>query len=176
MVYNSNLAKSAFYFVFALMVIGCWGVDLYAQSKGNTPQSVQVIPRRPDDYHRNDDYHKKDNHQRRDDYHRRDDHHRKPVERLFPMSDENFSFFLSKVKACSFTNNKLDLVEVGCINNYFTCRQVLSVMKELSFDDDKVSVVRIMYPCILDKENVEMLAEYFTFDSYKKKVRALFVN
>ena len=92
------------------------------------------------------------------------------------MSDENFSFFLSKVKACSFTNNKLDMVEVGCINNYFTCRQVLSVMKELTFDDDKVSVVRIMYPCILDKENVEMLAEYFTFDSYKKKVRALFVN
>ena len=170
MVYKSNLAKCAVYFVFALMMLGFMGLDLCAQSKGNTQQSVQVIPRRPDDYHRNDDYHRKDN------YHRRDDHHKKPVERLFPMSDENFSFFLSKVKACSFTNNKLDMVEVGCINNYFTCRQVLSVMKELSFDDDKVSVVRIMYPCILDKENVEMLAEYFTFDSYKKKVRALFVN
>lgn len=170
MVYKSNLAKCAIYFVFALMMLGFMGLDLCAQSKGNTQQSVQVIPRRPDDYHRNDDYHRKDN------YHRRDDHHRKPVERLFPMSDENFSFFLSKVKACSFTNNKLDMVEVGCINNYFTCRQVLSVMKELSFDDDKVSVVRIMYPCILDKENVEMLAEYFTFDSYKKKVRALFVK
>lgn len=170
MVYKSNLAKCAVYFVFALMMLGFMGLDLCAQSKGNTQQSVQVIPRRPDDYHRNDDYHKKDN------YHRRDDHHKKPVERLFPMSDENFSFFLSKVKACSFTNNKLDMVEVGCINNYFTCRQVLSVMKELSFDDDKVSVVRIMYPCILDKENVEMLAEYFTFDSYKKKVRALFVK
>lgn len=170
MVYKSNLAKCAVYFVFALMMLGFMGLDLCAQSKGNTQQSVQVIPRRPDDYHRNDDYHRKDN------YHRRDDHHRKPVERLFPMSDENFSFFLSKVKACSFTNNKLDMVEVGCINNYFTCRQVLSVMKELSFDDDKVSVVRIMYPCILDKENVEMLAEYFTFDSYKKKVRALFVK
>ncbi len=170
MVYKSNLAKCAVYFVFALMMLGFMGLDLCAQSKGNTQQSVQVIPRRPDDYHRNDDYHRKDN------YHRRDDHHKKPVERLFPMSDENFSFFLSKVKACSFTNNKLDMVEVGCINNYFTCRQVLSVMKELSFDDDKVSVVRIMYPCILDKENVEMLAEYFTFDSYKKKVRALFVK
>lgn len=170
MVYKSNLAKCAVYFVFALMMLGFMGLDLCAQSKGNTQQSVQVIPRRPDDYHRNDDYHRKDN------YHRRDDHHKKPVERFFPMSDENFSFFLSKVKACSFTNNKLDMVEVGCINNYFTCRQVLSVMKELSFDDDKVSVVRIMYPCILDKENVEMLAEYFTFDSYKKKVRALFVN
>lgn len=170
MVYKSNLAKCAVYFVFALMMLGFMGLDLCAQSKGNTQQSVQVIPRRPDDYHRNDDYHRKDN------YHRRDDHHRKPVERLFPMSDENFSFFLSKVKACSFTNNKLDMVEVGCINNYFTCRQVLSVMKELSFDDDKVSVVRIMYPFILDKENVEMLAEYFTFDSYKKKVRALFVK
>lgn len=170
MVYKSNLAKCAVYFVFALMMLGFMGLDLCAQSKGNTQQSVQVIPRRPDDYHRNDDYHRKDN------YHRRDDHHKKPVERLFPMSDENFSFFLSKVKACSFTNNKLDMVEVGCINNYFTCRQVLSVMKELSFDDDKVSVVSIMYPCILDKENVEMLAEYFTFDSYKKKVRALFVN
>lgn len=170
MVYKSNLAKCAVYFVFALMMLGFMGLDLCAQSKGNTQQSVQVIPRRPDDYHRNDDYHRKDN------YHRRDDHHRKPVERLFPMSDENFSFFLSKVKACSFTNNKLDMVEVGCINNYFTCRQVLSVMKELSFDDDKVSVVRIMYPCILDKENVEMLAEYFTFDSYKKKVRELFVK
>ena len=73
-------------------------------------------------------------------------------------------------------SSKISLVEVVCINNYFSCRQVLSIMKTFSFDDDKLSVVKIMKPSILDLENGEMLAENLTFDSYKKQVRALFAN
>ena len=46
-------------------------------------------------------------------------------------------------------------------------------MKLFSFDDEKMQVLKIMNPNILDKENGEMLAEHFTFDSSKKQAMTI---
>ncbi|MBO5863840.1 MAG: DUF4476 domain-containing protein [Paludibacteraceae bacterium] len=136
------------------------GSDLCAQTQNDSMTNVQ---------HRKRDMHRDDH--RRDD-HRRDDHRREHV-KLFPLQDEKFAIITDKVKDASFKDCKLALIEVGCIDNYFVCRQVLSLLKLFTFDDDKLEVLKIMSPYILDKENYEMLSEHFTFDKNKKSAMDL---
>lgn len=131
------------------------GSDLYAQTQNDSMTNVQ---------HRKRDMHRDD--------HRRDDHRREHV-KLFPLQDEKFAIITNKVKDASFKDCKLALIEVGCIDNYFVCRQVLSLLKLFTFDDDKLEVLKIMSPYILDKENYEMLSEHFTFDKNKKSAMDL---
>ena len=121
-----------------------FGSDLCAQTQNDSMTNVQ---------HRKRDMHRDDH--RRDD-HRRDDHRREHV-KLFPLQDEKFAIITDKVKDASFKDCKLALIEVGCIDNYFVCRQVLSLLKLFTFDDDKLEVLKTMSPYILDKENYEML-------------------
>ena len=131
------------------------GSDLCAQTQNDSMTNVQ---------HRKRDMHRDD--------HRRDDHRREHV-KLFPLQDEKFAIITDKVKDASFKDCKLALIEVGCIDNYFVCRQVLSLLKLFTFDDDKLEVLKIMSPYILDKENYEMLSEHFTFDKNKKSAMDL---
>jgi len=144
--------------------LGC-NSDLCAQTQNDSMTNVQHRKR---DMHRDD--HRRDDH-RRDD-HRRDNHRREHV-KLFPLQDEKFAIITDKVKDASFKDCKLALIEVGCIDNYFVCRQVLSLLKLFTFDDDKLEVLKIMSPYILDKENYEMLSEHFTFDKNKKSAMDL---
>ncbi|MBO5799841.1 MAG: DUF4476 domain-containing protein [Paludibacteraceae bacterium] len=137
-----------------------FGSDLCAQTQNDSMTNVQ---------HRKRDMHRDDH--RRDD-HRRDNHRREHV-KLFPLQDEKFAIITDKVKDASFKDCKLALIEVGCIDNYFVCRQVLSLLKLFTFDDDKLEVLKIMSPYILDKENYEMLSEHFTFDKNKKSAMDL---
>ncbi|MEE0997778.1 MAG: DUF4476 domain-containing protein [Paludibacteraceae bacterium] len=139
--------------------LGC-NSDLCAQTQNDSMTNVQ---------HRKRDMHRDDH--RRDD-HRRDDHRREHV-KLFPLQDEKFAIITDKVKDASFKDCKLAIIEVGCIDNYFVCRQVLTLLKLFTFDDDKLEVLKIMSPYILDKENYEMLSEHFTFDKNKKSAMDL---
>jgi hypothetical protein len=132
-----------------------FGSDLCAQTQNDSMTNVQ---------HRKRDMHRDD--------HRRDDHRREHF-KLFPLQDEKFAIITDKVKDASFKDCKLALIEVGCIDNYFVCRQVLSLLKLFTFDDDKLEVLKIMSPYILDKENYEMLSEHFTFDKNKKSAMDL---
>lgn len=116
-----------------------------------------------------DDFHRRDNH-KKDDYRR--DERNKPIV-INPMSDEHFNLYLSKISKVAFNDCKFAIIEVCCINNFFTCRQVLSIIKLFNFDDEKIDVLKIMSPNILDKENGEILAEHFTFDRYKNQAKAI---
>jgi len=135
------------------------GSDLCAQTQNDSMTNVQHRKR---DTHRDD--HRRDRH--------RDDH-RRDLFRPFPLQDDKFAIITDKVKDASFKDCKLAIIEVGCIDNYFVCRQVLSLLKLFTFDDDKLEVLKIMSPYILDKENYEMLSEHFTFDKNKKSAMDL---
>lgn len=124
--------------------LGC-NSDLCAQTQNDSMTNVQ---------HRKRDMHRDD--------------HRRDLFRPFPLQDDKFAIIADKVKDASFKDCKLAIIEVGCIDNYFVCRQVLSLLKLFTFDDDKLEVLKIMSPYILDKENYEMLSEHFTFDKNKR--------
>lgn len=168
--YLRILTKRIVFLLFSLVFLLGANFNTLAQSTKQVGTTGISMQEQQIDHKRRDDFHRRDNH-KKDDY-RRNDKKIKPIV-IYPMAEDHFNIFLSKIKKVSFKDCKMTIVEVGCINNYFTCRQVLSIMKLFSFDDEKMQVLKIMNPNILDKENGEMLAEHFTFDSSKKQAMTI---
>ncbi len=87
----------------------------------------------------------------------------------FGLSDSAFSFLLGKVRSASFDKDKYDLLEVASLGCYYTCDQCARVMELFSFDDDKLHVLKIMAPRIVDAQNAYIIYKVFTFDTDKEK-------
>lgn len=89
--------------------------------------------------------------------------------RIRPMTDSDFSILYNKVKKKAFKNDKLDLVEVGCLGSHFLCSQCRKIMSLFSFDDDRLAVVELMGSRIIDMENVSEITEGLSFIPSREK-------
>ena len=76
----------------------------------------------------------------------------------------------NKVKKASFDDNKFDLIEVASLGCYYSCAQVVRIMKIFSFDDSKMKVLSMMAPRIVDLQNAIIIYQQFNFESEKQKV------
>ena len=92
------------------------------------------------------------------------------------LSDASFSILYNKVKKASFSNDKYDLIEVASLGGYFSCQQAASLMKIFSFDDERLKVLKIVAPHIVDVQNAKDIYKLFTFDSGKQKAGDLLRN
>lgn len=76
-----------------------------------------------------------------------------------PVSEQQFNEFYNKVKSRPFKDDQLKLIRIGVENKYFTCKQCARMMSLYAFDDEKLKVLKIFAPHILDKENYDVLSE-----------------
>lgn len=51
----------------------------------------------------------------------------------------------------------MKLLRAGVENKYFTCRQCARMMSLYAFDDDRLEVLRLFAPRIVDKENYDVV-------------------
>ena len=86
------------------------------------------------------------------------------------LDDASFSKLYNKVKKASFDDNKFDLIEVASLGCYYSCAQVVRIMKIFSFDDSKMKVLSMMAPRIVDLQNATDIYQQFNFESEKQKV------
>lgn len=86
------------------------------------------------------------------------------------MDDRLFSDFLTRVKKEPFSDNKMKLIETALVNSYFTCSQCLSLAKLYTFDDDRMKIMKMMYPRIVDREGFFVLIDSLTFSSNKDEM------
>lgn len=93
--------------------------------------------------------------------------------RFAPMSDENFAILTRIVKKTSFDENKTDILRVACMGNRFTCEQCASLLSHFSFDDKRLVALKILVPCLVNKENLSGIIKKFTFSSGKDKALEL---
>lgn len=84
------------------------------------------------------------------------------------MSIAKFNIFYNKVKAKSFTNDRLDLIEVGCLDGRLSCSQCAQLLDIFSFKDDKIKALRLMSPCLVDLRNASYIYAKFDFASDKE--------
>lgn len=89
------------------------------------------------------------------------------------MSDPDFDTFYRYVRGESFDDDRIKLLTVGCLSNYFTCSQCLRMMNIYNFDSDRMKVLRIMAPHIVDPHNATILISRFTFDSDRRAAARL---
>ena len=86
------------------------------------------------------------------------------------LDDASFSKLYNKVKKANFDDNKFDLIEVASLGCYYSCAQVVRIMKIFPFDDEQLKALRMMAPHIVDPQNAIVIYQLFSFDSEKQKV------
>ena len=86
------------------------------------------------------------------------------------LDDASFSKLYNKVKKASFDDNKFDLIEVASLGCYYSCTQVVRIMKIFPFDDEQLKALKMMAPHIVDLQNTGLIYKIFSFDSEKQKV------
>lgn len=74
-----------------------------------------------------------------------------------PTSEQQFNKFYNKVKERPFKDDKMKLLRAGVENKYFTCRQCARMISLYAFDDDRLEVLRLFAPRIVDKENYDVI-------------------
>lgn len=94
----------------------------------------------------------------------------------YSLDDASFSKLYNKVKKASFDDNKFDLIEVASLGCYYSCAQVVRIMKIFSFDDEQLKALKMMAPHIVDLQNTGLIYKVFSFDSEKDKAEEIIRN
>ena len=92
------------------------------------------------------------------------------------LDDASFSKLYNKVKQASFNDNKFDLIEVASLGCYYSCTQVVRIMKIFPFDDEQLKALKMMAPHIVDLQNTGLIYQVFSFDSEKAKAEEIIRN
>ena len=97
-------------------------------------------------------------------------HHKEhPSRHHSAMSEKDFQFLYKIIKKKSFDDDRMEILGVGVLDNYFTCHQCVRLMSLYKFDDDKLKILRIMVGHIVDLENHHDILKRLDFDSNKEK-------
>ncbi|WP_288150288.1 DUF4476 domain-containing protein [Phocaeicola sartorii] len=95
--------------------------------------------------------------------------HRPRRKAMNPLDFENL---YKKVRSKAFKDDQLELLSVGVVNNYFTCKQTARLMSIFTWDDEKMKVLRMVSDRIVDRENgneiVKTLDSLFKQDDARK--------
>ena len=94
----------------------------------------------------------------------------------YRLDDASFSKLYNKVKKASFDDNKFDLIEVASLGCYYSCAQVVRIMKIFPFDDEQLKALKMMAPHIVDLQNTGLIYKIFSFDSEKDKAEEIIRN
>ena len=100
-------------------------------------------------------------------------HKEQPSRRHSAMNEKDFQFLYKIIKKKSFDDDRMEILSVGVLDNYFTCHQCVRLMSLYKFDDDKLKILRIMSGHIVDLENHHDILMRIDFDS--NKLKALYI-
>ncbi|MFZ4796614.1 MAG: DUF4476 domain-containing protein [Bacteroidia bacterium] len=89
----------------------------------------------------------------------------KPTVVCKPMSGVVFSNLTDQLKKQGFEDNKIQIVKQVMANNCLSAAQVKGLMKEFSFEENKLRVAKICYSKTTDKENYFTINDAFGFSS-----------
>lgn len=95
--------------------------------------------------------------------------HERPIHRIPIMSKQDFQYLYKVIKKKSFNDDRLELLSVGVLDNYFSCKQCATLIAIFSFDSNKLEALDIMAKHIVDLENAGLILESFAFDSSRQK-------
>ena len=94
---------------------------------------------------------------------------KRPIARNQIMNDRDFQFMYKIIKKKSFNDDRLEILSVGVLDNYFSCRQCAKLISLFSFDSNKLEALEIMAEHIADRDNMDLILDAFSFDSNKDK-------
>lgn len=97
-----------------------------------------------------------------------------PYDRV--MNNQLFNTFLNNVKKEPFKDDRMTLINTALASSDFTSGQCLQLTKLYTFDDDRMEIMKMMYPRIVDKEAFFTVIATLTFSSNKDEMNEFVQN
>lgn len=92
------------------------------------------------------------------------------------MKDQLFQTFYKEMKNEPFKDDRMKLLNAALAGSDFTSAQCLQLTKLYTFDDDRMEIMKIMYPRIVDKEAFFTVINTLTFSSSKEKMKDFIIG
>ena len=92
------------------------------------------------------------------------------------MNDQLFQTFYKEMKNEPFKDDRMKLLNAALSGSDFTSAQCLQLTKLYTFDDDRMEIMKIMYPRIVDKEAFFTVINTLTFSSSKEKMKDFIIG
>jgi hypothetical protein len=92
------------------------------------------------------------------------------VVRVSPMSPPEFDQLMEAVQHSAFDQDKKKVIRTASVNNFFMIDQVIKMASKCAFDKDRLEIIQILYPRILDLDKNYLLYNCFTFSDSKNKL------
>ncbi len=92
------------------------------------------------------------------------------------MNQNAFNQFLQTVRNTSFDNSKEKFIQTQLMSNDFTTAQVIQLLKEFSFDSNRLTVAKMCYNTCADRQNYIQVVNTFTFESSKNELTQYMAN
>ena len=92
------------------------------------------------------------------------------------LSDASFTLLYNKVKGAHFDSERKDLIEVASLGCYYSCNQCAQILKIFSFDNDRMSMLKLMASHITDPQNAPIVCQQFTFDDAKRQATQIILG
>lgn len=99
-----------------------------------------------------------------------------PGMRARAMDKSDFKLLYSLLKEESFDKERVKMIRVACIGNYFTSKQCASMLSLMSFDSYRLEALEYLAPRILDKRACDVILREFSFSSNKEKAETLLMG
>lgn len=92
------------------------------------------------------------------------------------MNDQLFQTFYKEMKNEPFKDDRMKLLNAALAGSDFTSAQCLQLTKLYTFDDDRMEIMKIMYPRIVDKEAFFTVINTLIFSSSKEKMKDFMIG
>ena len=92
------------------------------------------------------------------------------------MNDQLFQTFYKEMKNEPFKDDRMKLLNAALAGSDFTSAQCLQLTKLYTFDGDRMEIMKIMYPRIVDKEAFFTVINTLTFGSSKEKMKDFIIG
>ena len=92
------------------------------------------------------------------------------------MNDQLFQTFYKEMKNEPFKDDRMKLLNAALAGSDFTSAQCLQLTKLYTFNDDRMEIMKIMYPRIVDKEAFFTVINTLTFGSSKEKMKDFIIG
>lgn len=91
-------------------------------------------------------------------------------EDYYYMSDRKFNDLMNSMNKNSFDSGRLKIAEQALRNEQLKTEQVSQLMKQLTFESNKLKLAKMAYNKTIDKENYFRVNDQFTFNSSINKL------
>ncbi|ATB34959.1 hypothetical protein CYFUS_000371 [Cystobacter fuscus] len=96
-----------------------------------------------------------------------------PPPAVSAIPEQRLRDILNAVSRESFSAEKLRVLETASRGDYFLVSQVARAVEQFSFSADRLSVVRMLWPRVLDRQNGYQLNGSFSFSNDKQELQRI---